>query len=371
MMAVVFALLGAVCLVVIAVNLYACYLLRNGKDTQHPLPANLPYIAILIAARNEEHNLPRCLHALEQLDYPAEKLSIWIGNDDSSDKTAEIAAAWCRQGSRRFLVDIQEEVGQARGKANVLAQLARQAAAEADYYFMTDADVAVQPSWLREMLVYFRPDRGVVSGSSVIEGEDGNALLQRYDWALGLGLAKAFTYFPVVGQTLTAIGNNMAVSRKAYEEAGGYENIPFSITEDYELHRQLNRIGYRSLQVAGPGTKAYTLPGAGGKALLHQRKRWMHGAMELPKAMVAILFMQALFFPAILVVLFHSPLWGLGLLLAKLLSQALLIRYMLQRLNEPPAFPFLGYEIYSLLLNVSLIVFYFMPVPVNWKGRTY
>lgn len=363
-------ILGVVCLLVIAVNLYACYLLRTGTDHQQLLPATLPHIAILIAVRNESHNLPRCLQALEQLDYPADKLSIWIGDDDSSDQTAAIAGAWCEKGRNRFLIHIQEEWGQARAKANVLAQLASKAA-EAEYYFMTDADVAVQPCWIKEILAYFRPDIGIVSGSSAVTGEDGNALLQRYDWALGLGLAKAFTYFPRVGQTLTAIGNNMAVRRKAYEAVGGYENIPFSITEDFELHRQLNQLGYKSLQVADAGTKAFTLPGAGGKALLHQRKRWMHGAMELPKAMVAILFTQALFFPAILVVLFHAPLWGTGLLLAKLLSQALLIRFMLQRLKEPPAFPLLGYEIYSMLLNVSLIVFYFMPEPVSWKGRNY
>lgn len=369
-MEIVYIMLVASCTLVVAVNLYACYLLRTGTDARRPLPATLPPVAILIAARNEAHNLPRCLQALEQLDYPADKLSIWIGNDNSTDETTAIARAWCEKGSSRFLIDIQEELGQARAKANVLAQLARRAKG-VDYYFVTDADVAVQPCWIKEMLAYFRSDTGIVSGSSVVTGEDGNALLQRYDWALGLGLAKAFTYFPKVGQTLTAIGNNMAVKRQAYEAAGGYENIPFSITEDYELHRQLNSIGYKSLQVANAGTKAYTLPGAGGKALLHQRKRWMHGAMKLPGAMVAILFLQALFFPAILVVLFYAPLWGTGLLLVKLLSQALLIRYMLERLKEPPAFPLLGYEIYSMLLNVSLIVFYFMPVPVNWKGRTY
>lgn len=359
----------------VMINLYATYLLKTGKEEPATKTPHWPAVAVLIAARNEAHNLPRCLHALEQLNYPADKLSIWIGNDQSSDQTMQIARAWTSHQKNRHAIDIRENIGKARGKANVLAQLARHAASEADFYFITDADMVVNPAWIKQMLLYFRPGIGIVNGTSVVaEGGAGkgiNARMQRFDWALGLGLAKAYTYFPYIGETLTAIGNNMAVRRQAYEAIGGYENIPFSVTEDYELHRQLKRIGYGSLQVACPEVKAFTQPAKNWKELLHQRKRWMRGAMQLPPGMVAILFIQALFFPAILVALFCYPFWAVGILLAKLLSQTFLIRSMLQRVEEPPAFPFAGFEVYSLLLNMSLIFFYFMPLPLHWKGRTY
>lgn len=34
---------------------------------------------------------------------------------------------------------------------------------------------------------------------------------------------------------MTGLGNNMAVSREAYDAVGGYEQIGFSIVEDYAL----------------------------------------------------------------------------------------------------------------------------------------
>jgi 1,2-diacylglycerol 3-beta-glucosyltransferase len=358
-------------LLVITIKLLAVALLEWGKDQPQPEPEVWPPVAILLAARNEAHTLERCLAALARLDYPANKLRVWIGNDASTDRTREVAEAFCSNRAGWEVCDIQEQWGQARGKANVLAQLAGKAAPFADYYFITDADVAVNPAWLKGLLRYAAPGVGIVSGSTVVEGKERISRQQRYDWALALGLAKAYTYLPLFGETLSAIGNNMLVSKEAYESVGGYGHIPFSITEDYELHRQLKKKGYRSLHIARPEVKAYTLAEAGTFKLLHQRKRWMHGAMQLPLPMVLILFVQALFMPAVLLLLFFLPLLGITILLAKLLSQAMLIRKMLHRMQEPVAFPFIGYELYSLVLNMSLVVFYFLPVRVKWKDRRY
>ncbi len=55
---------------------------------------DLPVVSILVAARNEEQNIIRCLQALTELDYPAYKLEILVGNDASEDKTRELVAAF-------------------------------------------------------------------------------------------------------------------------------------------------------------------------------------------------------------------------------------------------------------------------------------
>ncbi len=38
-----------------------------------------------------------------------------------------------------------------------------------------------------------------------------------------------------LGKPLSAIGNNMSYRKSAYLEVGGYEKIPFSVTEDFQL----------------------------------------------------------------------------------------------------------------------------------------
>lgn len=358
-------------LLVVLIDVLAYTLLLQYKDRPPARPKSWPKVAVLIAARNEASTLPRCFAALEKLDYPADKLTVWIGNDASEDDTLSVAMEAVSGRANWHVLDVKEQWGRARGKANVLAQLTQGARNAADYYFVTDADVAVSSGWIKCILRFFRPGVGLLSGTSVVEGRSPFARLQAFDWALAMGLAKAFTYVPRFGQTLTAIGNNMAIERKAYEAVGGYENIPFSITEDYELHRQLKKKGYESLHISLEQVKARNLPVKDWGRLLHQRKRWMSGALQLPKTMVAILFVQALFFPSILIILFWNPFWGTSLLLLKLLAQGKLVRKMLFRLGETAPFPFLGYELYSFLLSMSLLLFYFLPIPVYWKGRPY
>lgn len=358
-------------LVVTATEVAALRALSSVKDLPQPEPESWPMAAVLIAARNEAGTLPACLAALEKADYPEERLSVWIGNDASEDNTAEVAKALCIGKKNFHVVNITQQWGQARGKANVLAQLASKAKPVADYYFITDADVRVPPGWIKGMLRHFKPGVALVNGTTFTEGEGWFARMQAYEWMKGQGLMKAWTRLSADEKTLTAIGNNMVVERKAYEATGGYEKIPFSLTEDFELNRQLINRGYKSLQITTVDTKAYTRAVKTPGALLQQRKRWMTGAMQLPWGVMVILFFQALFFPAILVSLYFYPLYGLCFLTAKILVQALVVRQMLLRLQEPPAIPFLGFELYSFVSGVCQTLFYFLPFPVKWKGRRY
>ncbi|MEE1068395.1 MAG: glycosyltransferase [Fibrobacteraceae bacterium] len=51
---------------------------------------DLPKVSILISAFNEEAIIERKIANLLEIDYPKELLEILIGDDGSSDKTAEI-----------------------------------------------------------------------------------------------------------------------------------------------------------------------------------------------------------------------------------------------------------------------------------------
>ena len=50
----------------------------------------IPTATIIVAARNEEENILRCLQSLDALIYPEGKLQIIIVNDKSTDRTDEI-----------------------------------------------------------------------------------------------------------------------------------------------------------------------------------------------------------------------------------------------------------------------------------------
>ena len=42
----------------------------------------------------------------------------------------------------------------------------------------------------------------------------------------------------------TCMGNNMLITREAYESVGGYRGIPFSVTEDYELYKKISKLSF-------------------------------------------------------------------------------------------------------------------------------
>ena len=119
-------------------------------------------VSILIAARNEEQNIIRCLQAIDSQDYPKDKLDVLIGDDDSGDGTAALAQGFIEGRPHFRLLPIRLQIAGLRGKTNVLAQLARQATG--DFFLVTDADVCVPPTWVRGMLAEFAPQTGVVSG---------------------------------------------------------------------------------------------------------------------------------------------------------------------------------------------------------------
>ncbi|XP_065274860.1 inactive glycosyltransferase 25 family member 3 [Emys orbicularis] len=69
-----------------------------GQEEEGGSPAGqqqeLPTVVIAILARNSEHSLPHYLGALERLDYPKERISVWCATDHNIDNTTEILWEW-------------------------------------------------------------------------------------------------------------------------------------------------------------------------------------------------------------------------------------------------------------------------------------
>ncbi|MDB5239700.1 MAG: glycosyl transferase family 2, partial [Spirosoma sp.] len=127
-----------------------------------------PVISLLVAARNEESTILKCLRAIAQLDYPADAIEVLIGDDQSTDQTTEVVTQFIDANPRFCLVTIIDQQDGLQGKANVLAQLAR--LARGQYLFFTDADTQVPTGWLQEMSRYLTENVGIVTGVTLPEG---------------------------------------------------------------------------------------------------------------------------------------------------------------------------------------------------------
>lgn len=334
--------------------------------TEPPGP-DRPTVSILIAARNEESTILTCLRAIADLDYPTERIEVLIGNDQSTDRTGEVVTGFIADKPNfRLVLTTDSPIG-LRGKANVLAQLAR--LARGQHLFFTDADTQVPPGWLTEMSRHIVGNVGIVTGVTLPDGPRLFHALQTIDWLYNLTLTHLVSSF---GVPVTAMGNNMAVSRGAYDAVGGYKSLPFSVVEDYTLFRAIVGWGFGFRNLLSETVLARTRPVDTLRQFLSQRKRWMRGATDLPAWMVVSLYGQYLAGPLLLLLGWFVPALAVGLYVLKLFVQTLVISFGLGRLRQTRLWPYaLLFEVYQLILGPLSVLYYLAPTPIDWKGRNY
>ncbi|MCB0733265.1 MAG: glycosyltransferase [Bacteroidetes bacterium] len=330
---------------------------------------DLPKVSILLAARNEEELILRSLESIDALRYPSNKLQVLIGDDASTDRTAELVKDFISTRKNFQLISIGHNLGKSRGKANVLAHLAHEANGE--FYFITDVDVKLPENWIIRLLSTFTDEVGISSGTSTCEtGETFFSKLQSIDWLHFMGYIKGFANLNV---GCTSVGNNMVVRAKAYWETGGYEAIDFSITEDYKLFKEVTANGWQWRTSLDPDCLGLATAIPTIKEMLHQRKRWLIGARELPTNWKFFLILYGMFIPALVAGMVWYAQLTLMIWLSKFLIQSFFI-LILQRkagIQISSIGMLIVYEVYVLVNTFVTALFYFMPIKAIWKGRTY
>lgn len=350
-------------LICLAIVLMACaeefLLLILFKPFTVTAANKLPRVTVMVAMRNEEANIDRCLQGLLNQNYAGE-YEILVGDDRSEDRTWEILSGY--DDPRLKPVQVKQNLGNARGKANVIAHLAEHASG--DLWLITDADCRVNPDWVESMAVDWPVTTGAVNGLTQVRGNS----FQHLEWLRAQGMLHVIN-----GRwNITGIGNNMAARREAYFTTGGYENLPFSLTEDRALVVAMDQHGYNVQSRVCRGTLAETRAVQGWKEIISQRRRWMTGAVRAPSGIVILLVIQAMYYPAILGVLLYSWKWGIFLFISKAVMQAGFAA-KLQKLCtiRVPWYTWAFNELYAGIMAWLHITIHLIPGGVSWKGRKF
>ena len=84
-----------------------------------------------------------------------------------------------------------------------------------------------------------------------------------------------------LGKPLSCIGNNMSYRKSVYDEVGGYENIPFSVTEDFQLLMAMHKLKkYKIIYPLDAEGIVTSKPCTSFRQLYWQKKRWGVGGLE-------------------------------------------------------------------------------------------
>lgn len=234
--------------------------------------AELPFVSVLVSARNEARDLPACIETLAALDYPHDRLEILLVDDRSTDATGEvIARASARYPFIRGLRTAGFET-HLEAKSRGIAFAARHA--RGDWLFITDADALVHPRWLRSMLGRADPDVALLSGNFVTEPSSWVGCLERATVLPANSLAFGADG---LGADVVPVGPNMAIRRDVYEAQGGLAAVSFRIADDIALWQLGRRAGMRVRAVLEPEATVVTRPVPSFTHLISQQRRWLVG----------------------------------------------------------------------------------------------
>ncbi len=303
--------------------------------------AELPPLSMLVAAKDEEENIGRCLDGLLTQDYP--RLQLIVINDRSDDRTGEIIDTFAARDSRVTAVHVKELPTGWFGKNNAMRAGAEHATGE--WLCFSDADCTYDSPRLLSAAVRF-------------------ALRERVDFLSVLPRLEAGTFWervvqPVAGAIMVfwfppqkvnspkstrayANGAFMLMPRRTYDAIGGHEPVKATLNEDMHMARRVKAAGLR-LQVIRGGDLYRVRMYTGIKAIWRGWSRIFYGCFgTFPRLLVSFL-MLSLFSLSPYATLLASPLagnawpWFAGAaVFAVLGQQTVLWRFYAVTGNRPP-----------------------------------
>lgn len=334
-------------------------------------------VSIVVPARNEERLLPRLLGCLERQN--TNRFEIVLVNDRSNDATGELMHEFSsRHAGRVRVVTLVDDPPSGNPKQRVLA--AGVAAATGDLLLLTDADCWLPIDWVRTMIRPFKShDVGLVFGP-VVPGVKGLGRKPRFiDWYQGFDQVFRFQYTAGaagIGRPSGGFGNNIAVRREALTDAGGFEGLRYSLTEDAQLICQIRETGRWTIRaVRSRGARVVPAPELKLGKVIRQSIRWNTGGLFAPDMTARVSYgvvMLFLFFSVLLApfALISAP--ALMLPAAGSFVSMMLLGVLAGLVNRPGRWYWpllLPNVLLSMLLYSLVTLLTLLRVPVSWKGR--
>ncbi|MEX0602891.1 MAG: glycosyltransferase [Bacteroidota bacterium] len=357
---------------------YFLFLHRIRRGIKSLVPAGdpsapLPFVSILVAARNEEGTIQRCLHALLAQEYPPDFWEVIIVDDGSTDRTGERVRAIAKENPPVSLISLpNDDVGRIGRKPTALDQGIRKARGEV--ILTTDADCSMGRQWVRTMVSMVTGQSVFVAGPVLEKG--GRSLFARLQQLEFLGLVTTTAGLIGSGRPIICNGANLAFKKSVYFAAGGFGEGNHSCDDEVMmqriLHRNLGKVDFAAL----PEAIVTTRPSERFSDFWRQRTRWAskHNHYENPSVLVRVISIYIFFVLLLLGIILapFSPFMGtvaLIVLSGKMLFEYITLRAGSQRFRVPLSIPefFLAQIFHIPYIVLAGAAGQFRSV--EWKGR--
>ena len=153
--------------------LFMILIYRNSNHNQLLFYSDdeLPSIAILIAAYNEEKVIENKILSIFNTNYPSSKLKVFIGSDASTDRTDQIISNLTITYSNLEFIKFKGRVG----KISIINHL--QSLCDEPVLILSDANVIFKQNTIFELVKYFKDSNvGLVSANIIKESSNNDGI---------------------------------------------------------------------------------------------------------------------------------------------------------------------------------------------------
>ena len=245
---------------------------RGDRTSVSWTEEHYPSLDVVVAARDEEAVVSRVVERLVKLRYPSGRLSIWVIDDGSEDRTPELLDGLAdRYPQLRVIHRLRNAGGGKSGALNTALQQM-----QGEWLLVLDADAQLQEDLL-ETLVPYAIEGGwsAVQLRKAVIDSDANWLTrsQAMEMALDAVIQQGRL---AAGGVAELRGNGQLIRRTVLEECGGFNED--TVTDDLDLSFRLLTHGAMVGILWNPPVQEEAVGGL--QALWKQRQRWAEGGLQ-------------------------------------------------------------------------------------------
>lgn len=242
-------LITAMLFVLLIIAFWNLYVLRKRRYSNIN-DSVLPFISVLVPARNEEHNIKPVLESLLTQDYP--NYEVIVLNDHSEDKTSVIISGLNEKYPALKTLEGRPLPEGWTGKCYACTQLFENS--KGSYIIFTDADTVHKPGSLRksaEIALNRNADMLTLFPEMTMKTFWEKIIMPMLWFTIMMLLPfyfvdkKGFVKFSI------GIGPFMMFKRTAYEKIGGHYSVKNAIVEDVWLARKIKENGLQLIAADG------------------------------------------------------------------------------------------------------------------------
>lgn len=228
------------------------------------------FVTILIAARNEETNLPTLLYDISLQDYSPHLFEVIVIDDNSTDNTYFVAEGYKRI---RELKVIRNPLKGKKGAIRTGAGLAA-----GNLIITVDADCRINRSWLSTIASFYEKEKpGMIICPVALKG--GSSFFHRFQELEFLSLQGVTAGSAVAGDPVMCNGANLSFIKESYNRHSAYLHEDLISGDDIFLLHNMKKDKRETIlwieSVAAIATSGTSLSL---KSFMIQRARWLSKA---------------------------------------------------------------------------------------------